>query len=431
MVQNKVLQNAKWIVLCKVAQSLVQLVIGMITARYLGPSNYGLINYAASIVAFAVPFMQLGMNATLVQEYVTRPGQEGAVAGTSLAMSILSGLGCIVGVVCFAAAANRGETETILVCALYSTSLLFQAAEMLQYWFQAKLLSKYSSVAILAAYAVVSLYKVILLVGGKSVYWFALSHAVEYGAASLLLLLAYRRAGGGRLTVSCGLAKTIVSKSRYYILASLMVTVFQNTDHVMLKLLVGDAENGFYTTAITCAGVAGFVYSAILDSARPAILEKRETSREAFEKNVTRLYSVVLYLTLAQSVCFTVLARPIVFILYGSAYSAAVPVLQVLVWQMPFSYMGAVRNIWILGEERYQFLWKINLSGALFNVLLNALMIPHWGAVGAALASVTTQVFTNFILGFFLKPLRRNNALLLQALHPAQLLDCVRMLTDR
>ena len=67
LAKNKVVKNAKWIIVCKVVQSLLQLVIGMLCARYLGPSNYGLINYAASIVAFVLPIMQLGLQSTLVQ----------------------------------------------------------------------------------------------------------------------------------------------------------------------------------------------------------------------------------------------------------------------------------------------------------------------------------------------------------------------------
>lgn len=428
MSPNKVFQNAKWIVCCKIIQSLIQLVIGMISARYLGPSNYGLISYAASVVAFAVPVMQLGMTSTLVQEYVLREEEEGSVTGTGLVMSMVSALACMVGVTCFVSVANRGEPETIIVCVLYSVSILFQAAGLLQYWFQAKLLSKYASLAALGAYVVVSAYKVWLLASGKSVYWFALSHAVEYGVTAVLYLAAYRRAGGRKLSFSRKLAGAMFQKSRYYILANLMVTVFQNTDHVMLKMMVDNTENGYYTTAVTCLGVVQFVYIAIIDSATPMILAKKSESREAYERNISRLYAVIIYLTLAQSIGFAVFAKLIVWILYGGAYLPAVPVLQVLAWQVPFSFMGMVRNVWILAEEKHNLLWLINLCGVGANVVLNACMIPLWGACGAALASVLTQVITNFVVGFLLKSIRPNNRLLMRGLDPRCLLEALRKL---
>lgn len=97
---------------------------------------------------------------------------------------------------------------------------------------------------------------------------------------------------------------------------------------------------------------------------------------------------------------------------------ASVPVLRILIWFIVFSYMGTVRNVWILAEQKQRYLWIINFSGAAFNIILNAVMIPYWGACGAAFASLLTQFFTNFVLGFIMKPIRENNVLLLKGINP-------------
>lgn len=423
MFRNRTVQNAKWIIGCKAVQALLQLVVGMLSARYLGPSNYGLINYAASVVAFLVPVMQLGLYATLVQEYVATPEREGEIMGTALVLNFLSGAACIVGVTAFSMVSGSGNPVTVAVCALYSTQLLFQAMEMLQCWFQAKLLSKYSSMAMLGAYVAVSAYKIWLLATGKSVYWFALSHSVEYGMAGIGMLVLYRKVGQQKLRFSFRTGRELVSRSKYYIPANMMVTVFQSTSYVMLKLMMGDADNGFYAAAVTCTGLPAFVYTAIVDSARPTILESRKQSVAAFEKNVSRLYAIVIWLSVVQSIGFTLLAKPIVWILYGDAYLNAVPVLRIQVWNIAFSYMGAVRNIWILGEGKYPLLWRINLTGAVTNVVLNAVLIPLWGACGAAVAAVLTQMITNFVLGFLMGGIRRNNRLILRGMNPRILLE--------
>lgn len=414
----KVFNNAKWIILCKIVQSVLQLVVGMLSARYLGPSNYGLINYAASIVAFALPVMKLGFDATIVYELVESPEKEGEIMGTSLFFNLLSGLGCILGVSAFATVANFGDTQTIVICVLYSLMTLFAALEMMQHWFQYKLLSKYSSVVMLVAYAAVSAYKIFLLATGKSVYWFALSHSIEYGIIGALLIAIYRKRGGGKLSVSFARAKSMFAKSKHYILASLMVVVIQNTDHIMLTEMMGTAENGYYSAAITCVGVCQFVFVAIMDSFRPIILATKNENREKYENSLSQLYSIVIYLSLAQSVVFTVAARLIISLLYGADYMAAVPVLQILVWYCAFSFMGTVRNIWLLAEEKQRLLPFINLFGAVFNIALNAVMIPVWGACGAAFASLLTQIFTNFVLGFIIKSMRPNNRLIIKGLDP-------------
>ena len=417
MNEKKVIDNAKWIVVCKLAQAILQLVVGMISARYLGPSNYGLINYAASVVAFAVPVMRLGFDATLVREYVEFPEQEGKIAGTSIVINLISGVACTIAVICFSVVSNVNDRTTIFVCGLYSLSLIFAAAEMIQYWFQYKLLSKYSSVIMLGAYFAVSAYKIFLLITQKSVFWFAITHSIEYGLIALCLLIVYYKKGG-RLHFSWILGKRMLKNSKHYILAALMLVVIQNTDHIMLTLMIGKEENGFYSAAITAAGIFQFVYSAIIDSYRPVILANKKDKSSEYALNMTRLYSITLYLSLAQSLVFTICGKIIIGVLYGADYAASVPIFEVLVWFLAFAVMGSVRNVWILAEQKQKYLWVINLSGALLNVLLNYLLINSFGACGAALASLATQIFSNFILGFIWKPLRENNKLILESLRP-------------
>ena len=148
------------------------------------------------------------------------------------------------------------------------------------------------------------------------------------------------------------------------------------------------------------------------------ILASKKDGNQEYALHVTRLYSLVLYLSFAQSAVFTLMGKVIVGILYGAEYVAAVPILRILVWYLAFAVMGTVRNVWILAEQKQKCLWIINLSGALFNIALNLVFIRFWGGCGAALASLLTQIFANFILGFIWKPLKENNRLILKSLDP-------------
>ena len=421
MADSRVIKNAGWIIGCKIAQSFINLIISMFSARYLGPSNYGLITYAASIVAFVVPIMQLGLSKTLVLDIIERPEREGAVLGTALFMNFISAIACVIAVSGYLFVADADEPTTILVGILYSISLLFQATEILQYWFQAKMLSKYTSVSTIIAYFFVAAYKVYLLVNGKSVVWFAISNSIDYLLVSVILLLIYKKIGSQRLSVSLSLGKEMFSRSKHYIVSVMMVTIFQQTDRIMLKQMLNETETGYYSAAVTCATVSGFVFSAIIDSFRPVILEKKKSGSEDFDKEMKLLYTVITYLSLAQCLVIVFFAKPIVLFLYGEAYIPSVSPLRVAVWFTTFSYYGSVRNIWILAENKQRYLWIINLSGALLNVFLNYLLIPYIGTIGAATASFATQFFTNVIIGYFLKPIRYNNVLMLAGLNPKPL----------
>lgn len=184
-----------------------------------------------------------------------------------------------------------------------------------------------------------------------------------------------------------------------------------------------DIETGLFSAAITCSGMTGFVFHAIADSARTVILEAKERTPQLYERKVVQLYSIITAFALAQSICMTILAKPIIYLLYGKAYLSAVPILRLVVWYDTFGYYSAVRNIWILAEEKQKHLTKINVVGALTNVVLNACLIPVLGGIGAAIASIVSQFFTNVMIGFIYKPLRRNNYLMLKGLNPKVMID--------
>ncbi len=195
MLRSKVVSNALWIVICKGLQAVLGVIISVISARILGPVNYGLVNYAASLVLFVTPVAQLGMAATLVHEVVSCPDadHEGRVMGTAIISSLVSSVLCILGILLFVSVSNPNEPETLVVCGLYSLLLLSQGAELIQYWFQAKLLSKYTAIITLIAYVLISAYQIVILAAGRGVNWFAIAKAAEYAMIAVALLIIFHR----------------------------------------------------------------------------------------------------------------------------------------------------------------------------------------------------------------------------------------------
>ena len=196
----------------------------------------------------------------------------------------------------------------------------------------------------------------------------------------------------------------------------MMVTVFAQTDRIMLKLMIDETAVAYYSAAVTVAGMTSFVFAAIIDSMRPAVLECVGRDQQLFDSRMMKLYCVVIYLALVQSLVIALGAPLIIRVLYGEAFAGAVSALRIVVWYTTFSYLGAVRAVWILAKSLQKYLWIINLLGAILNVALNWLLIPVWGINGAAAASLVTQVFANVILGFLIRPIRENNRLILRSL---------------
>ena len=415
---KKIITNATWIIGCRIAQAIASFLVSIFTARFLGPSNYGLINYAASVISFVIPIAQLGLGNIQVQELIDHSDEEGSIVGTSLLLSIVSSIACIIGVTVFTFLVNAGEEETIIVVSLYSIILFFQGADLMHYWFQAHYISKYASLTSFVAFIIVSGYRVLLLVTGASIYWFAISNAFDSLLILIALLYIYHRLGGQKIRFSSNVATRMIHKSKYYIIANMMVAVFTQTDRLMLKLMLTDSATGYYAVAASFAGIANFVFVAIIDSVRPAIFQNKKRDHKQYERTVSQLFCIIIYLTFIVSVVITILAPYLVRYTYGGTYYPSINVLRVLAWYTIGSYIGSVRNVWILAEGKQSYVWKVNIIGALSNVILNYILIPIWGATGAALASVITQLFTNVISTYMIKALRPSIKLMINGLNP-------------
>lgn len=417
VLKNKATQNAGWIIGEKIIQMVISLVVGLLTARYLGPSNYGLISYATSFIAFFSAFCTLGINSVMVKELVDNEADEGKVIGTSLVLRAISSVLSAITIISVVSLIDRDEPTTILVVTLCSVGLLFQVFNAFNYWFQRHLKSKFTAIAAFVAYLTTAIYRVILLATGQNVTWFALATSVDYICLAIILVVFYKKNNGPSLSFSWKYGKQLLSRSKHFILSGLMVSIYAQTDKLMLKQMLSEADVGYYATATTINNMWCFILAAIIDSLYPSIMEAHKSGdQDAFTKKNRQLYAIVFYVSMGVALLFNIFAELAIYILYGKAYMPSAMPLRIVSWYTAFSYLGVARNAWIVSKNKQNHLIKIYAAAAIGNVALNAVFIPLWGASGAALASLIAQILTGFLLPFFIKDLRPNARLMLDAI---------------
>ncbi len=413
---NIVFKNASWLMLGKVMQMLLSLAVSVLTARYLGPQNYGLINYGASYVALFSSLCTLGINSVIVKEFVDNPEQQGEAIGTTLLLRATAAFLSIITIVAIVLVVDQNEPTTIVVVAICSLSLFFHIFEIFNYWFQSQYKSKVTAITTFAAYAAVSLYKLILLINGADVYWFAFSTSLDYICVAVLLYCSYRKNHGPRLSFSKAKAKELLSKSYHYILAGIMVSIYGQTDKFMLKHMLDESSVGYYSISTVICGMWTFVLAAIIDAMVPRIAELHKENKEIFLKKNRQLYAIIFYVSMAVSCFFMIFGKLVIKILYGDDFLPATEPLKVITWYTAFSYLGTARNIWMVCEDKQKYLKYIYISAAVLNVAMNLLFIPRWGTVGAAVASLITQIVTSIVLPLLIKDLKANAKLMLEAI---------------
>lgn len=417
VLKNKSVKNAGWMIGEKIIQMLISLIVSLLTARYLGPSNYGLINYAISFTAFFSAFCNLGINSLLVKELVDSPEKEGEILGTTIGLRAVSSFLSVITIVAIVSIIDADEPTTIWVVALCSVGMIFQIFNSFNYWFQRHLISKYTAIATLVAYVVTAVYRIVLMATAQSVTLFAIATSVDYFVLAVLQIVFYRKCRGQRLSFSWQYGKELLCRSKHFILAGLMVSIYGQTDKLMIKQMIDVTQTGFYSTATTVNNMWCFVLAAIIDSMLPSIMEAYKTGNEQlFKRKNKQLYAITFYVSMAVAVMFNIFAELVIYILYGKAYMPSAMPLRIISWYTAFSYLGVARNAWLVSKNRQNHLVKIYVASALTNVMLNILLIPLWGVNGAAVASLISQILTGFVLPFFIKDLRENTIMMMEAI---------------
>lgn len=409
-------KNAGWMIAGKIVQMLIGFVVGLLTARYLGPGNYGLINYAGAYTTFFAAICTLGINSVIVKEFVDAPGREGEIIGTALGLRAISSMLSVLMILGISCILDAEEPITRIVVALCSVGVLFNIFETFNYWFQSRLEAKKTAIATLIAYTITSVYKIYLLWTQKSVIYFSIATSVDYICIAVVLFYFYKRDHAAKLSFSWTYGKKLLKKSYHFILPGLMVAIYGQTDKLMLKNMINQEEIGYYATAAAICNMWCFVLSAVIDSVIPTIMEKHNESRIQYERYNRLLYCLVFYISVCVSIFFTIFGGKIIWILYGEAYLPAVAPLRVITWYTAFSYLGVARNAWVVCENKQKYLKYIYLAAAISNVILNLLFIPKMGAVGAAIASLAAQIITVIIIPFFIRGMRENSIMMLEAI---------------
>ena len=416
MSKNRFIKNTSWIIFGQVFRMLISLVIGVITARYLGPSNSGIINYVNSYVAFFTAIIGLGLSGLIIHEFVSHREEEGKILGTAIFLRFVVGIISMVAFMGLMLVTDGNDKTIIIVALLQAVHMPLNCVDTINYWYQSHMKSKYSVISQNIAYIAMMIYRVVLLATGKSVVWFAFGVSLDIIVLSIFYIIFYYFHKTQNLEISKSIAKRLLKGCLPFVLANIMVVIYGQMDRIMIKQLMGSTrEVGLYSAAIAICGYISLIPTAILDSGRPLISEAKLESEEKYKLRFKQLAAGIIWCCVLYSIFITFFSKIILNLLYGKDYLDANVCLKIAVWYTSFSYLGSARSFWLICENKKRFVFIFSLIGAICNVAMNFIFIPIWGINGAAIATLITQILANFVVPFIFKETREYGKLVIEA----------------
>ena len=401
--------NTSWMFLAQMLRMLTSLLVGLWVARYLGPEQFGVFNYVIAFTAIFTVLSGLGLDGILVRELVNFPQKKEVLLGTAFWLKLLGAVFAtgVMGLVILASTNNPVVNIYIFIVA---GGIFFQSFTIIDLYFQSEVRSKFVSICSMLQLFVSSLLKIYFVFTGADLFWFVVVVLVDQVTFAVSLFIAYRLQNQKAFYryFDFSVAKRLIKNSWPLILSSMVVTIYMKIDQVMIKEMLGEYEVGVYSAAVRLSEVWYFIPMIISTSLFPAILNAKKVSKELYNNRIQRLYTFVFWMAFGICVPMTFLSDWIVSFLYGSAYMEAGQVLSIHIWAGVFVFLGVVSGKFYLSENM-QIYTTINTAvGAIVNVALNYILLPIYGVIGAAFATLISYAVAAYLMNVIFRATRDN-----------------------
>ncbi len=404
--QGRFTKNVTWLLGGKIINMLLQFFVSLATARYLGPSNYGTINYVAAFVSFFSSIASLGLAVVVIKEIAVNESDNNEVIWTSIWLRFGTAILSTISIVALMFITNRDDPMIVQIAILESLSIVFSSFDTINYYFQGKLLSKWTSIAGVLAYIGMSLYRIYLLATGANIVWFALSTSTDMIFQAIFLMLFYTRLEGFKPRFNWRLGKRLLKQSYHYLIAGLITILYAQVDRIMLGNMLDKTAVGYYSAALTISHLWSMIPTALIQSLSPLLYEAAGKSRNQFLRRLRQSYAALFWLNALYSIFVCLFAHWIILILYGKDYLAGTNALRIVVWYYGLSTMSTLNQVYLANDEKDKYINRFCIVGLVTDVVLNFALIPIMGINGAAIATLITHIVIQIVMPYAFKETR-------------------------
>ena len=397
-----IIRSTGWLFADKGMRMLMGLLVGAWVARYLGPNKFGELNYIFAFVGIFGMISTLGMDSVAIRDMANEKENSPRILGTVLLLRLYTSFFCWGAAIASMAILRPGDTQSLILTSIIAGTIVFQTTDIIDLWFQSQTQSQRTIAAKAISYLVASGVKVALIMTKATLISFAIVNLIEVMLSAFALWVSYRRFPAPfRWEWSKKLVFPLLKESWPYLVAGIAVIIYMRIDQIMLRQMIGEHELGIFSAGLTLSTSCYFIPIAISISVAPTIARRKQNDTIGYERAILQFFSLMWWIMLPLSLVIALMSGPLIALLYGQMYQASATVLAIHVFSNVPVALGMAQSAWILNERKNTLSLYKTVIGAISNILLNIVLIPNFGAKGAAVATLISfsisAIFSNII----------------------------------
>lgn len=419
--KKRILNNISWLFFDKIIRIFGSLVVGIWVARYLGPKQFGILNYGMAFVAMFSFMPNMGLAQIVVRDVTKYPEKANQILGSSLILKLLGSTLAAALIVLIVLNLNKTDALVKYVIILFSIGFIFQAFDVIDFFYQSQMLSKYVVFSRNITFIIINGIKIFLILHEYDLIWFVITATFGFFLDALFLIITYTKTHKSILSwrFDKDMAFELMKNSWPLMFSAFLISVHMKIDQVMIGNILDTKQVGIYSVAVRLAEFWYFIPSIIVSTLMPYFVELRENNNELYYFRLTQLYSLMFWMGIGVGVFVIFFGKDIIKVLFGSDYAGAYEALIFNIWAGIFVAQSSAKGIWVISENLQLYRIVANLVAVLINVSLNIALIPIYGISGAAIATLFTRFLNNWITPVLLiKPYRENTIISIKSINP-------------
>jgi len=394
----KYFKNTSWLFIEKIIRIMISIFMSVWIARYLGPEQFGLLSYVQSFVGLFSAISILGLDSIVVRELVKYKDNQNILLGTAFLLRIIGAFAMIFIITIAMYFTSNNQYTNILIYIIASATIL-QSFNVIDMFFQSEVLSKYVVFANAISLFISTIVKIILLTMEAPLISFAWIVLFDSFILTAGLIYFYIKNKHALITwkFDKNIAISLLRDSWPLIFSSVAIMIYMRIDQIMIKEMLGDISVGLYAVGIKFVEALYFIPMIITSSLLPAIIKLKENNAHEFQDKFQNLMTLMFWGSVLIIIPLYLYAADIILLFFGKEYLESYSVTEVYCWIFLFTSLGVTSSRWLLVENMQKFAMYRTYLGLVINIILNYILIPKYGIVGAAYASLISQIIASYL----------------------------------
>ena len=393
------------------------LFVGILVARYLGPENYGIMNYVISYVALFSVFATFGLDNIEIRELSRQNDKKDTILGTCFSIRILFAVLAYLGIV-FSLSIYKTDRFTSLMILAYGLTLFTGTGNILRNYFTSIVQNKYIVKSEIFRTFIGAGIKILLLWLKAPLEYFIYAQLFDTVLVASGYYISYKSiVGSVRLwRFDKTIVGFILKESFPLVLSGAAVIIYQRIDQVMIGNMLNKTEVGYFATAGKFVDLIVFLPTVLVQTVTPMLIRAKENHPETYEAKKKTFVSITTWTAIIMSLVVSTLAYWLITYTYGVKYAPAIPVLQIMAFKAIGMALSSSGGQIIIMERMQKWAFIRNIIGCFICIILNYVLIPRFGVIGSAAVTIVTVLFTGCLANIFIPPYHKVMKIQLYAL---------------